>query len=172
MEPPPTRRKRRRQAEGLSDGVRRCRARGEAGELRCPSPRALVWAGSEHRQKTGPDFGGQIFKWFGGRTSRPKPSPQLPQRRNLGFCDGARGQDCVFRLRWTIILAEQRFVESTLHFVLEPGESVFRRRPRSGRPVGNAKFGANPHKARRAHDGWRANHERADASEELAPRDE
>jgi hypothetical protein len=135
--------------EGLSNGALTAFACSEAGEPLRPWPRACVGAGSEHRQKTGPDFSGQIFEWFGGRTSRPKPSPELPQRCNLGFRDdGATGPDCVFRLRPTTILAKQRFGESTLHFLLEPGESVLRRRPRRHRLVGNAKFGADPHKAR------------------------
>ena len=135
--------------EGLSNGALTAFACSDVGEPRRPWPRACVGAGSEHRQKTGPDFSGQIFEWFGGRTSRPKPSPEFPQRCNLGFCDdGAPGQDCVFRLRWTTIVAKQRFGESTLHFVLEQGESVLSDRPRRKRASGNAKSGADPHKAR------------------------
>jgi hypothetical protein len=85
---------------GLSNGARTAFLRSDAGEPRRPWLRACVGAGSEHRKKTGPDFGGQIFERFGRRTSRPERHSQLPQRCNLGFCDaGAPGRGAAFRLR-------------------------------------------------------------------------
>ena len=90
----------------------------------------LCRRGSEHREKTGPHFSRQLFEWFGGRTSGPEPSPELPQRGDLGSCnDRVPGRDAVFRLRQTTILAKQRFGKSTFHFMLQHGESV-----RGGRP--------------------------------------
>ena len=149
------------------------RARCEAGKPRRPRLRACVGAGSEHRKKTGPHFGGQIFERFGRRTSRPEQRSQLPQRRNLGFCDdGAPGQDGVFGLRRKTLRAEQRFGESALHFVLQQGERVLSGRPWRSRVGGSAKSGADPHEARSAHDRRRANCERGEASEELTPRDD
>jgi hypothetical protein len=90
----------------------------------------LCRRGSEHREKTGPHFSRQLFEWFGARTSGSEPSPELPQRGDLGSCnDRVPGRDVVFRLRQTTILAKQRFGESTFHFMLQHGESV-----RGGRP--------------------------------------
>ena len=90
----------------------------------------LCWRGSEHREKTGPHFSGQLFEWFGGRTSGPEPSPELPQRCDPGSRnDGVPGREAVFSLGAEILRAKQRFGESTLHFMLQHGERV-----RGGRP--------------------------------------
>ncbi len=95
-----------------------------------PMVRRLCRRGSEDREKTGPHFCGQLFEWFGGRTSGPEPSPELPQRCDLGACnDGVPGRDAVFSLGGKTFRAKQRFGESTLHFMLQHGKSVVGGRP-------------------------------------------
>ena len=64
-----------------------------------PTAQSSLGAGSKHRRKTRPDFGGQIFERFGRRTSRPEQRSQLPQRGDLGFCDDrAAGSGRSFQL--------------------------------------------------------------------------
>ena len=78
----------------------------------------------------------------------------------------------VLSLLWKAPRAKQRFGESTLHFVLQQGERVLSGRPWRSCVGRTAKSGADPHKARGAHDRWRANGERGEALEELTPRDD
>jgi hypothetical protein len=156
--------------EGLSNGAQAAFLRSEA--ARRPRLRASVGADPKHRTKTRPDFGGQIFERRRGRTSGPKKRSQLPQRRNLSFCNqGAPGQDGAFSFRRKILCAEQRFGESALHFVLQQGECVLSGPTWQCRVGGTAKPGADRHEICSAHHRWRANRERGEAAEELSPRD-
>ena len=55
---------------------------------------------AHHREDAGADVGGQLFEWFGRRTSRTESGSQLPQCSNLGVReDEAPGRDGAFSLR-------------------------------------------------------------------------
>jgi hypothetical protein len=129
--------------------------------------------GSEHRSKTRADLGGQIFERFGRRTARPEQRSQLPQRCGLRFRDhGTAVGDDVFGFGRKALRAEQCFGESALHFVLQQGVRVLSSGPGRSRVGTSAESGADPHYVRSAHDNRRANCERSETFEEVAPRDD
>jgi hypothetical protein len=115
---------------------------------------------------------GRSSSGWGARASRPEQGSQLPQCRNPGFRDdGAQTPGGTFTLGRKIICAEQRFGESALHFALQQRGHLAGDGPWQSRPGRTTKPAAKSHQVGSAHDGWRANGERGEASEELTPRD-
>ena len=160
--------------DGLSNGARNrfcAPAKWKSASPMAQSPRR-GWH-RKHRKKTSPHFGGQIFDGLGGEPRGPNNVRSSHNAVILASATTGRpGRGPVLSLRWKTLCAEQRFGESALHFMLQTG----RVRPEwppmaEGACESRQNLGADPHEARRAHDGRRANRQRGEAPQELTPRD-